>query len=98
MKKIMAFFIILALLTPPAMAGRESIKSHDLQKKAAVANELGELPEWASMSPSKAEKWIDANVNDLESAREVIKTMAGMLIIFLEDAGLSTPEKEKQVK
>ena len=56
MKKIMAFFILLALLTPPAMAGREFIKSNALQKKAAVANELGELPEWASMSPSKAEK------------------------------------------
>ena len=44
------------------------------------------MPQWATMTPQEADKYIDDNVNNLASAKVVLRKMAKMLMLLRDVA------------
>lgn len=64
--------------------GRENKKRQDLINKFVAEKNIAQIPGWAMWDADQAKQYIENNVTDLESAKQVLKKMA-QIIIFLRD-------------
>ena len=66
---------------------RESLTRQDLINKLQAQKNIADLPHWCDWTAEQADAWINSNVTNVASAKNVLRKMAQMLI-YLRDGVL----------